>query len=158
MLGGVSPYHFRKRPRSRSAAARPRGRCITDSERNFVLVRLGRCGGFRRNCGWFAAGARLSIFIGRFCGTARPGATRPAAEQLHRFANDAKPGSFLPSLLVVPGVHLQTAFDENRPALFQIFARDLGQPRPKDNIVICLLFPFPPRSAFFPYTALYRDG
>src|SRR5713101_1195462 len=119
---------FPQTPKVEKCRARPRGRCIANSERNFVLVRLGRCGGFRRSCRWFAAGTRLSIFIGRLRGTARPGTTRSAAEQLHRFANDAKSGSFLPSLLVVPGVHLQTAFDENGAALFQIFARDLGQP------------------------------
>src|SRR5438105_13665913 len=128
MLGGVSPYHFRKRPRSRSAAARPRGRCITNSERNFVLVRLGRCRGFRRNCGWFAAGARLSIFIGRFCWTALPGATRPAAEQLHSFANDAKPFSFMPSLQIVLGDRLVTAFDANRTSLIQILTSHLADP------------------------------
>jgi hypothetical protein len=42
----------------------------------------------------------------------------------------------LPGLFVVPSVHLQTAFDENWPPLFQIFASDFCEARPAHHIHI----------------------
>ena len=53
---------------------------------------------------------------------------------LHRLADDAELAPLLAALLVVPGVELQPAFDENRAALFQIFAGDFREARPEDDV------------------------
>ena len=39
-------------------------------------------------------------------------------------------------LLVVPRIHLQTAFDENRPSFFQVFTSNLSEARPQHDIDI----------------------
>src|SRR5256886_14071399 len=55
---------------------------------------------------------------------------------MHALANDAQPCSLLPGLLVLPAVHLQTAFDENWPSFLQVFAGDLSQACPEHNVNI----------------------
>lgn len=60
--------------------------------------------------------------------------TLRAAEELHAFAHDTEAGALLASLLVLPGVHLQTAFNEHRSAFVQILASQLCEFRPQDDI------------------------
>jgi hypothetical protein len=56
------------------------------------------------------------------------------AEKLEIPANDLKPRALLTALFVVPGVELETAFDEYTRALLQVLLSNFGEPRPKDNI------------------------
>src|SRR5207248_5087871 len=108
-------------------------------KRNFVVVRLGCGAGFRRRSRFTRT--RFSRAFGAFrCATACAG--RTTAKQLHRFANHAQLAPLLSALFVVPGVQLETAFDKNRPAFFQIFAGDFREPRPEDNIDIRDFFAF----------------
>jgi len=81
--------------------------------------------GWRRRFRWgrtgFATRARWSLFS-----AVSPVAPAPAGrlpKQLHALANDTQFGSFLPSLLVVPGVHLQAAFDETGRPFFKYSPR-----------------------------------
>src|SRR5438876_5428606 len=108
-------------------------------KRNFVVVGLGCGAGFwrRSRLAW----PRFASAFGTFsCASA--GAGRTAAKQLHRFADHAQLAPLLSALFVVPGVQLETAFDKNRPAFFQIFAGDFREPRPEDNIDIRDFFAF----------------
>jgi hypothetical protein len=86
------------------------------SEGNFVVVGLGWRRRFRWGRAGFATSARLSIFSGGLASSAGSAGTAP--EQLHTLAYDPQFGSFLPSLLVIPAVHLQAALDENGPSFF----------------------------------------
>src|SRR4029077_2071567 len=61
-------------------------------------------------------------------------AWRPTAEQLHVVGYHAETRSLLPGLLVVPRVHLQPPFDENRSAFFQVLASDLRCSSPEGDI------------------------
>src|SRR5438876_11203659 len=104
---------------------------LYQSKRDFVVVRLAWGRGLGRWCGWPCGRPRsfVASFGGPSCGT-----TRPAAEKLHRLANDTQFRSLLATLLIVPSVKLQTPLNKNRPTFFQIFTGDLGEPRPQNNI------------------------
>jgi hypothetical protein len=58
----------------------------------------------------------------------------PTSEQLHVLGHHAQSRSFLPSLLVVPRVHLQPPFNKNWSALFQILAGNLCCSSPERDI------------------------
>src|SRR5438876_9104167 len=108
-------------------------------KRNFVVVGLGCGAGFwrRSRLAW----PRFASPFGAFsCASA--GAGRTAAKQLHRFADHAQFAPLLSALFVVPGVQLETAFDKNRPAFFQIFASDFCEPRPENDVDIRDFFAF----------------
>src|SRR5262245_17568451 len=91
-------------------------------KRNLVFVRFGRRRFFRRCAG-------LPVFSGGV-GPAR----WPASEQLHVLSHYAQTRSLLSGLLVVPGVHLQSPFDEDRSAFFQVLAGNLGCSSPERDI------------------------
>src|SRR6266478_1434174 len=104
---------------------------LFQSKRDFVVVRLGWDRALGRWCGWPCG--RTRSFVASFGGAAR-GSARPAAEKLHRLANDTQFRSLLATLLIVPSVKLQTPLNKNRPTFFQIFTGDLGETRPQNNI------------------------
>src|SRR5437773_192840 len=120
------PDHWRLRS---TAASRLRLDRLSpyQSKRDFVVVRLGWGRGFGWWCGWPCR--RTRSFVASFGGPSC-GSTRPAAEKLHRLANDAQFRSLLAALLIVPGVKLQTPLNKNWPTFFQIFTGDLGETRP----------------------------
>src|SRR2546423_8521560 len=79
-------------------------------ERNLVLVRFGRRSFWRRRR---PARARTAFFVSPAAAAAA--ATGPAAKKLQTFSDNFQLAPFLPGLLVVPGVELQAALDENGP-------------------------------------------
>src|SRR4030095_9308212 len=91
-------------------------------KRNLVLVRFGRRRFFRRCTG-------LPAFSDRVASS-----RRPASEQLHVLSHHAQARSFLPSLFVVPRIHLQPPFNKNWSALFQILAGNLCCSSPERDI------------------------
>src|SRR5258708_3137084 len=95
------------------------------SKRDLVFVRRSWSRWFRRCAGLGATG--LPIFA---CGLGSTSSTGPTTQQLHALAYHAQLRSLLPGLLVIPSVHLQTAFDENRPSFLQVFTGDLRETRP----------------------------
>src|SRR6476646_2432614 len=103
--------------------AKPEARAT--SKRNLVFVRFGRRRFFRRCAG-------LSAFPGGF-----GSAWRPTAEQLHVVGYHPQTCSLLSGLLVVPRVHLQPPFDENRSAFFQVLAGNLCCSSPESDIDKC---------------------
>src|SRR5207302_10582318 len=105
---------------------------------NFVVVGLCRCPGFRWRSRFTRT--RFSSTFGAF--TRATACTGRTAEQLHRFADHPQLAPLLCALFVVPSIQLETAFDENRPALLQIFAGDFSKTRPEDNIDNCDFFAF----------------
>src|SRR5215472_10596581 len=93
-----------------------------NSEGNLVFVWFGG-GRFFRRC------ARLPAFSGRVAST-----RRPTSEQLHVLGDHTQACSLLSGLLVVPRVHLEAPFDENRSALFQVLAANLCCSAPEGDI------------------------
>src|SRR5262245_57562759 len=95
-------------------------------KRDFVFVRFGWARRFRRCAG-------LPTFSGRIGRSS----WRPGSEKLHILGHYAQARSLLPSLLVVPSIHLQPTFDENRSAFFQILAGDLRRSSPQGDVDKC---------------------
>ena len=58
------------------------------------------------------------------------------------FADHTQSRTFLTGLLIVPGVQLEAAFNENRTPFFQILAGNLGLPCPKRHVDKSRLFFF----------------
>src|SRR4029453_9210425 len=61
-------------------------------------------------------------------------AWRSTSEQLHVLSHHAQTRSLLSGLLVVPRVHLEPSFDENRSAFFQVLAGNLRCSSPEGDI------------------------
>src|SRR6516225_8079328 len=59
---------------------------------------------------------------------------RSASKELHVLANHPEARTFLPRLLVVPGIQLQAAFNKNGTALFQILTCNFGLTSPQSYV------------------------
>ncbi|MEY4482977.1 MAG: hypothetical protein RL693_429 [Verrucomicrobiota bacterium] len=71
-----------------------------------------------------------------------PTAIAFAIKKLHHFTNHTETAALLSGLLVLPGIHLESAFDENGAALGEILAGEFGEPCPENHIDISDFFTF----------------
>src|ERR1044071_968667 len=100
-------------------------------KRYLVVIRLGRRGALRwRGASARAAGPTARSLL-RLLTTAAAGT---ATEHLHHLADHFEFTPLLARLLVIPGIELEPAFDENRAAFLEIFARHLGSATPKGHV------------------------
>ena len=91
-------------------------------EWNLVVVPLRRPSRLWRRHRFSGASRPLALFS-----LASTASARPTSKHLHHFTDHLE---LLRSarLLVIPGIELQPAFDENRAPFLQIFTREFGRP------------------------------
>lgn len=65
-----------------------------------------------------------------------------AIKKLHDLANHPKTAALLSRLLVFPGIHLETAFNENRTAFGEVLTGKFGKPGPENHVHISDFFTF----------------
>ena len=77
------------------------------------------------SCWWLPSrGAAVTLVM---AATTVAIAVSPAAQHLHLFGHDVRGVAILPGVLVLPLTRFQAAFDVDRTAFAQVFARNLGQ-------------------------------